>query len=297
VDFTLDTPGIPPTHPDGAVLIGLAQIDPGTSGLKITSVQNLRRSYVGIDAQRVIHPILADPNFDPTALLGTGASLLVPRLSPPDQVIADIPDSDPGPEGWLDVQAGIFGRKDLYAAGNTVLGQDFDPGAKRPTLSGTRGNVKISGDLMLRGQLYFAQGTDWKKMEDLIAAKVADSVPDIQMDFKAIPPDTLPGPKFQAHGTSAFQVTSNLAVSSRAIVLPSITRVQFATNANVSSWYAALGGKLDMSVKGTATPAAGSQNQFDVTLTWNLAPLEPASATQMPVESIEVSYLLVSFKQ
>jgi hypothetical protein len=117
------------------------------------------------------------------------------------------------------------------------------------------------------------------------------------MDFKAIPPDTLPGPKFQAHGTSAFQVTSNLAVSSRAIVLPSITRVQFATNANVSSWYAALGGKLDMSVKGTATPAAGSQNQFDVTLTWNLAPLEPASATQMPVESIEVSYLLVSFKQ
>src|SRR6185312_10887702 len=68
VDFTPDTPGQTPAHSDGAVLLGLAQIDPGVTGLKISSVKNLRRTYVGVDAQRAVHPIYADPSLDPTNL-------------------------------------------------------------------------------------------------------------------------------------------------------------------------------------------------------------------------------------
>jgi hypothetical protein len=296
VDFTPDIPGQTPTHSDGAVLLGLAQIDPGVTGLKISSVKNLRRSYVGVDAQRAVHPIFADPSLDPTNLNGTGASLIIPKLSPPDQILKDVAVDTPGPEGWFDIQAGIFGRSDLYAAGNTVLGEDFDPGINKPALTGTRGNVKISGDLMLKGKIWSAEGNQWKNLDDLIADKVTGLVPDIKIDFQDIPPDQLPGPLYQSQGTAKFQVTSGLNKSSKALILPSITRVQFAAKADLSTWFGALGGKLDVSVTGSATPSAGSQNQFDVTLTWIVNPLEAANATMRPVESVRISYVIVSFQ-
>jgi hypothetical protein len=91
-------------------------------------------------------------------------------------------------------------------------------------------------------------------------------------------------------------VTSGLNKSSKALILPSITRVQFAAKADLSTWFGALGGKLDVSVTGSATPSAGSQNQFDVTLTWIVNPLEAANATMRPVESVRISYVIVSFQ-
>jgi hypothetical protein len=297
IDFTPSIVGTVPTHPDGAILLGLAQIDSGATGLKISSVKNLGRTYVGINAQRAIHPVFADPAIDPTALNGTDAAVNVQRLALPGSVLPDIAGVPPqAPDGWFDIQAGIFGRQDLYVTGNTVLGEDFDPGTNKPTISGTRGNVKISGDLMLRGKLFSANGIQWNSLDDLIAATVAQVVPDIQIDFKDIPPTATAPNVFQAQGSTSFTVTSKLTVAGRAIILPSITRVQFAPGTELSNWYTALGSKLDISVKATATPSAGSQNQFDVTLSWIMNPLITANATMRPVESVQLTYLLVSFK-
>lgn len=135
----------------GGVRLGLVKLVSGTFGLEIAepgdiAQYNIKRSYVGIRAQRLIAPDKEADTFDMTAENTT------------------LPD-EPLP-GYLDVHPGAFIRGNVVAKKNLVVGDDFLldnslttsknlPGNFHPT-----GNVKITSDLFLNGDFYAYSSKD-----------------------------------------------------------------------------------------------------------------------------------------
>ena len=242
------------------VKLGQIQFNPGAAGPapKITVLTKPEdRTYIGLRAQRMVAP--RQP--------GTGVF----------DVLA--PNSSLNPPASIGIEANLFAEQNL------IVGDDFQvkdiqppPALVAPaTYPNPTGNVKVTSDLFLNGNLYANVGGQFLGLSEYIKT----FLPEIQFhtaDVKINPGQTDP-----SNGTEPLKVSSkNLAKVSKAEVASWIAGVQWNTKKNVDDILAKVGNSAQFlfNVKSQISPS-GPSSAYDVELKWSVGPTAklPAGAS------------------
>jgi len=269
------------THGDG-VQLGTVQLTVGGGGLAVVSVANDERTYVGINASRIVHPMFAG-DLDPSTITALQAD--VPALKPPGRVLKEVP-----PTGWLDVQPSLAARQDVAVAGNTVFGDDFDKSDPLPASPPAQGNVKIDGTLYLRRSPQILVGNAFKTIDQVVKTQVdALVLPEFVSDVVEVPADSA-GTTVHSFGEATITVASTrVANPGKMHCAPSIIGVRFDDKSKLPNWWSPAADN-DISVTATLTTMAASS--FKLVLRWELNG-NVGFATAGPIKFVRFHYLIV----
>ena len=259
------------------VRLGIVYLD-STNGWQISSnpaPANTGRVYVGIRAQRVI---AANEVKDPF-----------------DMTIADIKSPVPfPPPGYVDVKPGIVERGNLFVEKNLVVGKDFeidtsklDPSNKIPEA----GNLIVTSDLFLKGDLYGFMDGKWRVLAQLIR--------NLSVKFVIGPAITIT-PTPIGNG-AAKPSDSNPATSGQFPNFPSATTPQVLLAINAIEWQdpqtlAKWAGKG--AIKVTVTQPAININVSPgfntLTVTWTASPIiDDGTNFIYPITNLVVGFVVI----
>lgn len=218
------------------------------NGWTIVNVDALGRSYVGIRALSVVSPDEVDTDsFSVAAQNVTPASTGSP-LAPP---------------GYLDVAPGIFARGNMFVEKNIVVGDDFvlDSNLYKGLPPPATGNVKLAGDLFLKGGFYGFLDGAWMGLSDYIQSLM----PDVQ-----IVPLALAIPANAANGTATITgLKTKLAKFTSVDVQASLSMVQF-QNVNTLEPILATKPAIQWSIELDASASNLQPGSADINVAWSL---------------------------
>jgi hypothetical protein len=190
---------------------------------------------------------------------------------------------------------------DMQEMQNLIVGQDFsiDPSHIKPppanpsTFPGPTGNVRVHDNLFLLGDLYKSVGADWLGLKEYIQ----QLIPEMQFATTTLP--TAPSPADPSTGTSTITVTSDtLKKPSKASLFVALSGIKWVSTSDLITWLVNVAGASPVQLvvsAGTPVKKAGTDNQFDVDLSWSIGPKSPAGPGNVPPEMINVESLTVSY--
>lgn len=189
---------------------------------------------------------------------------------------------------------------DLQETKNLIVGQDFSidpnhvvPTPANPAFPGPTGNVRVHDNIFLMGDLYKSVGADWLGLKEYIQ----QLLPEIQFKTTTLP--TAPSAADPSTGTDAITVTSTtIKKPSKASVFVALSGVKWAAKNDLITWLSHAAGASPVELvasAGTPVKKAGTDNQFDVTLSWSIGPKSAAGPGNVPPEMINVESLTLSY--
>lgn len=256
---------------------------PPGSPLTITNADDKERLYIGLRTQRIRTPVQSPPLTAP---------------APPLDVLAQM-DSLNSPLG-LAVEPTVFAKQDLIVGDNFHVDKNkIQPApTSPPPFPKANGNVKIAGDLFLKGNLYASSGADWLGLTQLFQSMI----PEIQIQAGALP--TTAATADPPNNTVTVPFTSQiLKKPSRASVLAALSGMEWESTTGMVTWLANLGAANASPVKvqvnvGTVTKKAGTDNEFEALISWTVGPKSSPPTPAAPmihVRSLAVSYIVVFY--
>jgi hypothetical protein len=270
-------------HPDTGeygLLLGTVTLVANLNGFSITTPITRERLYIGLRAGRIQHP-------QPTT---TYAIDPLAKKSDP---------TDPAPEGTLDVNPAIFAERDIQTRQNVLIGDDFDVAAadqvtKFPAPFPPTGNVKVSNNLILRGDLFASSNGKWYGLKDYIKTLIPEFMTG---NFTIEPKANNPNP---SNDTVVLSKTSNLKSVSSAQVMVSLAGVELIPKNQLwPNWWDKINNDpITTQVSAVAVKKAGTENQFDIKVSWTVGPRTTPvniSDSVLDVKSLQVSYLIIFY--
>jgi hypothetical protein len=252
------------------------------NGWQIVDVKNEKRMYVGIRAQRVV----AASEEKDTFVMRPPANSLPAQLLP----------------GYLDVLPGVFARGNMFVKQNLVIGDDFqlDPSGKNlPSTIPDTGNLKVTRDLFLNGDLYAIEDGEWFLLKNYIKRQIPQIKTGVQtITLPANAPTIAPNDSDVA---GPFTIQCDLSkVSGTPQVVISMIEIAWQDPATLMNNF------LKNTVSGTPFKVAVAVDQltkhttdtnYDLTVRWTVDPpqIDPNDATKkiLPVKEITFSYLVI----
>jgi hypothetical protein len=191
------------------------------------------------------------------------------------------------PPGYLDISPGIFARGNTFVQQNLVVGDDFklDAAVGAPPAAG---NLKLAGDIFLKGEFYGFLGGKWLDMVSYIRGLM----PDIQTGYVDF---DLTSPGGATSGGSTITLSTQLAsFKNPPQVSASIAAFKFLSNSAFTAMQSAHGAD-SVQVEATVVPVANvDPKKLDLQIGWVVAPSFLNGATQaLPLASVRVAWLVI----
>jgi hypothetical protein len=189
---------------------------------------------------------------------------------------------------------------DLHETKNLLVGEPFSIDASKvtpapadpATFPGPSGNVKVH-NLFLQGDLYKSVGADWLGLKDYIQ----QLLPEIQFKTTTLP--TAATAADPSTGTDTITVTSTIIKKpSKASVFVALSGIKWVSTSDLIPWLTHVAAASPVQLvasAGTPVKKAGTDNQFDVDLSWSIGPKSAAGPGNVPPEMINVESLTLSY--
>jgi hypothetical protein len=243
------------------VRLGSVDVEDSGGELKIKKAWPKARVYIGLRAQRIVAPV---------ATLGESA----PDANRPIKVEAD-----------------------LRAAKNLIVGKDFTVDKTKvkppPTASpfpSLKGSLKVRRDIFLNGSLYAKSGDEWLELQQY----VLKLIPEIQIGAQTISPLVANGDP--SSGTVPINLTSKLTSVSSAVMIASISSINYLGSTDYATWFTSVNGTnpriLEVVV---GSPPIISGNSVDFTVTWRIGPQATTALNKLNVTSLTISYVAILY--
>jgi len=262
----------PDTDTSNGVFLGFVTVTPnsltGAFNLPPTQPAQPAPVYIGLRAQSIVCPVQP-----------TGFNILNQQdaLDPPAS---------------LDLQSNVFIDQNL------IVGDDFtvDPTKIQPAPTGTfpnlTGNVKVTGDLFLNGNLYTTSGDQWLTLQQ----QIQNSVPDIQFWTQTFSPQATGTDP--STGTVPATVTSKLKAVSSASAQAILFGIEWLDAVSLKTWFNDLPpnpNSMPVQVNaGAATPVAPGSSTYNIPINWTVGPVATVSLVkELGLKSISVGLIVV----
>ena len=254
----------------GCVLVGTLLLDSSSGSLQINSVASINRTYVGIRAQKIVAPAGDPKTFN---ILGTNAR-----------------------KESLEVEPTTFIDKHLIVGDDFVVDKTKVVGdAPDDTLKS--GDVKVTNDLFVNGNLYFEAGGKWYTLGEYIKSLspeiVVGSVPVTPAANQATDPsfdNVLP----------KITLTSKLPSISSVKVITGITAITLRTKSELQTWYSTITPSSQWILEASHDSPSINGQQVEVQLKWRVGPQDhPPGANPppsvLPVASFAIHYVVICY--
>lgn len=269
-----------PVKAPSPVRLGTVTVTNVVGKLTITNAWSEERIYVGVRAQRIIVPHVA------------------PRIPPVDPILSKTAPLDTPLS--LGVQADVFAEQNLIVGGNFEIDKTKIIPTPVPVAPATfpnpTGNLKVTGDLFLQGNLYAkVQGTvndEWLGLSEYLQKFIPDVLTGIKpLEF----PATSPAGQFQ--GVFTFTVSSTkLKEIGKANGIVSLGGIKLNTRTEVDSIFSGTTNLSCRIIDVTATPHSPLDNGCDVRVTWLVEPnINDLLTFRGAIIEAYVSYVVVCF--
>jgi hypothetical protein len=193
----------------------------------------------------------------------------------------------------------VFAERDIQTKQNLLVGDDFDVNkadqvTKFPDPFPAAGNVKVSNNLILRGDMFASLNGKWYGLKDYVKS----FLPEFMTGTLSIEPKANnPNP---SNDTVVVSKTSNLKSVSSAQVMVSLAGIERnPKNTLLNDWWNKIGNDpITTQVSAVAVKKAGTENQFDIKVSWTIGPrTTPANVSNavLDVKSLLVSYLIIFY--
>jgi hypothetical protein len=247
------------------VIVGIVSVDPNT--LDITKVAPpLHPEYIGLRASRIKAPV--NPA---TFSIANENTALNPAVS-------------------LGIEMNVFAEKNL------IVGDDFSlpgPGGKLvpppPGFPSPRGNLKVDGNLFLKGDMYAYVGPDWMRLKEYIATLI----PDVKVG-------TVQASGLQSKGVNLSNDVLKFSIDTKNAgppqVVLAVSEIVWLSINDFNTWKAAAAVdkttpiQVNAAVTKQTRNAAGTGWEFEVT--WTIGPADTAG-TLMPITGFTANYIAV----
>jgi hypothetical protein len=266
------------------VRLGTITLQMQAGRLAVSDADANGRVYIGLRAQRIIAPLQSPP--------------LKPPAPPLDPVLSQI--------AALDSPLALALEETVFAEQNLIVGDNFDvdkgkiqpPPPPLPPFPKANGNLKVAGDLFLKGNLYASSGADWLGLTQLFQ----NMIPEIQIHAGVLATSAATADPPNNTVTVPF-ISQVLKKPSKASILAALSGIEWESTNGWLAWITELGGAIASPVQvqvnvGTVTKKAGTDNEFEAKVSWTVGPKSapPAPATPMiHVRSLSVSYIVVFY--
>ena len=255
-----------PTQDQVGIMLGSVSISLASITNQFDKPSPGGRVYIGTRTQRLRPPVDGTPNAAPFAFLE--------------------PNTASTPPISLGMEANV------YAEQNLVVGDDFEvlPAKMQPAPTGTypapTGNVKITNDLLLNGEIYCNDGKGnflaFKEHAQLFMPDIVVGYQPVTVTKKpAAPPDFI-------SDTTTITLPSKLAAIKTAVPMASIAGYQFDSENNLNT----LPGGSQIQIRIDSVACTTAPNAVTVTVAYTTGPV---TATFSPVNNFKLSVMVICF--